>query len=227
MRIHFLLGLFLIVSFLVAESATADEGDGSGDQQLLTGDDAMACYSSAESLYNQGKYGEALLYYNRAINSWAKELSAIRTKIDGIKLNLSELSQKQEELNATFVQNEKQYSSQEMMDNAMTGTTEALVTELIPFNMFPHPADEIMYDAQKVESIPGVVGTLKNTRNALIWKSQGRNQNRDAWIKLENLRHGTQEEYKSADLESQRISALIESAQLAMSRATEAMKGET
>ena len=106
-------------------------------------------------------------------------------------------------------------------------TTEALVTEFIPVDMFPHPADEIVEGAQTVESIPGVVDTLQNTRNALIWNSQGRNQNRDVWKGLENLRMERLEEYKAADLEAQRISALIESAQLGMSRATEAMQGST
>jgi thiazole synthase ThiGH ThiG subunit len=141
------------------------------------------------------------------------------------ELNLSEISQEQEELYTTYIQNEARYSSQQMMDNAIADTTEALVTEMIPFDLLPHLADEILDGAQTVESIPGVVGTLKNTRNALIWKSQGRNQNRDAWSKLEILRQGTQTEYKAADLDSQRISALIESAQLGMSRASEAMNG--
>lgn len=225
MRVHSLLGLFLLVSFLVAESAAADEGYRSGDQQLLTSDDAMAFYSRADSLYNQGKYGEAVEYYNRAINGWVQELKAIQTKMDNIKLNLTEISQKQEELNATYIQNEARYSSQQMMDNALTDTTEALVTESIPFSLFPHPADEIIDGAQTVASVPGVVGTLENTRNALIWKSQGSNQNREAWFKLEKLRQRTQEELKATDLDGQRISALIESAQLEMSRASEAMNG--
>jgi len=227
LRVHSFLVLFLIASFLVAEPAVAIEGDGYEGQQLLARDDALACYSRADSLYNQGKYGEAVEYYNRAIDSWAQELRAIQTKMDEIKLNLLETSQKQEELNATYVQNESRYSSQQMMDNALTDTTEALVTEFIPFNLLPHPADEIMEGAQTVDSIPGVVGTLKNTRDALIWQSQGRNQNREAWTKLENLRQEAQGEYNAADLESHRISGLIESAQLGINRASEAMNGRT
>lgn len=227
MRVHSLLGLFLVVSFLVAQSAAVGEGARSGDRQLPTGDDAGACYSRADNLYNQGKYEEAVAYYNRAIESWVQELWVIQTKMDEIRLNLTDISQQQEELNATYVQNEMRYSSQQMMDNAITDTTEALVTEFIPFDLLPHPADEIIDGAQTVESIPGVVGTLQNTRDALIWNSQGRNQNRKAWMDLDNLRQGKQEEYKAADLEAQRISTLIESAQLGMSRATEAMQGRT
>jgi tetratricopeptide (TPR) repeat protein len=175
----------------------------------------MVLIDQGNHLANNGLYNESIEYYDGAINTLENKVNRSQRQTSEIKTRLNEVVQEYEKLNQTFSQLEREYNPESMMFKSLMMTEESAILGEIPELKLglPEGTENHLNDVKRtglfLGGLPGKVGIIQDTIDALKWKSGGREGHIKKMQELLKEINSTYKKYKNAKEEVRETSNIL------------------
>lgn len=176
--------VFLVVSatmlliILGSSNGSLNTGPAEDQSGQMSCSDPLVCIQQGKDLTYLGRYNDSIYFFDQSIRLLDIKSYQLKQNSQEIQNRINDSMREYERLAQYYLEAERQYNPEAMMDRGLIETGAAAIMSFIPNpKIGPGKGVEIpVKEAKSIVDIPGKAGIFKDTLEALKWKSGGRDK---------------------------------------------------